>query len=105
MKKDELGRPPVVIDDRFEKSLAQVGREKLISLMRTLLMANWILGGIVEETVGDHEPDCACEGCKWVANFGHLETGEPKGCSHMLGKECPFCDPSQIEELAARGDA
>jgi hypothetical protein len=107
MPKDELGRPVLVVKplDDFEKKMSGLGRAQINAMVKSLLMANWALGAIIEEVVTEHGEDCTCMGCNWVEE--HIgELGEPHGCSHGLGDECPFCDPLKLAtQEEKRGDA
>lgn len=104
MPRDELGRPVLVVKplDDFDKKMNGLGRDKLTSMVRSLLMANWALGAIIEEVVTEHGEDCTCMGCNWVEE--HIgELGERLGnCPHGIGDECPFCEP-KLEPQEQRG--
>jgi hypothetical protein len=111
MPKDELGRPVLIVPplDDFEKKMSGIGREKLSRIVKALLMTNWSLGAIIEDVVSEHGEVCACMGCQWVTE--HIgELGEQIGaCPHMIGEDCPFCEPVKLEpvlelELPKRGD-
>jgi hypothetical protein len=107
MPKDELGRPVLVVKplDDFEKKMSGIGRDKITSMVKSLLMANWALGAIIEDVVTEHGEDCTCMGCNWVED--HIgELGEPRNCPHGIDG-CPFCDPKKLDELQTRrrGDA